>query len=260
MIHKCWELNKICSNLNFNYVLLYFEINIAKKWKYRQYPIFSSSVETKPSKPMPKFWKQLNTVFWYFECYCQEPVIEHFGCHLVLIKFCLCSPEAPCWVVLAYLLCFWLVDQKTKKFLSDTLDPVFGFTSLVRFSWSTADIMLREKGVPIHWYIICDHCCHVYLTWCMHDFQLSRMKSKCFCMNSRETLNFLLSSRKQPKSRKNAQFHGVFWIYAQFHGLHRQNLKFSQKFGGLLSLFECDKILSILSKLSSLISHLSSYK
>jgi len=45
-------------------------------------------------KPMPKFWKQLNTVFWLFECYCQGPRIEHFGCHLVLITFCLCSPEA----------------------------------------------------------------------------------------------------------------------------------------------------------------------
>jgi len=46
------------------------------------------------------------------------------------------------------------VDAKTKQFLSDTLDPVFGFTSFVRFSWSTADVIMREKGVPVHWYIM----------------------------------------------------------------------------------------------------------
>ena len=49
---------------------------------------------------------------------------------------------------------FSSVDAKTKQFLTDSLDPVFGFTSLVRFSWSTADIILREKAVPVHWYIL----------------------------------------------------------------------------------------------------------
>jgi len=45
--------------------------------------------------------------------------------------------------------------------LLDTLDPVFGFTSLVRFSWSTADIILREKAVPVHWYIYIYCQCYV---------------------------------------------------------------------------------------------------
>ncbi len=37
-------------------------------------------------------------------------------------------------------------DAVTKKFLRDNLDPVFGFPSIVRFSWKTAETLLEEKG------------------------------------------------------------------------------------------------------------------
>ncbi len=40
-------------------------------------------------------------------------------------------------------------DAVTKKFLRDNLDPVFGFPSLVRFSWKTAETLLEEKGVKV---------------------------------------------------------------------------------------------------------------
>ena len=40
-------------------------------------------------------------------------------------------------------------DPVTKKFLRDNLDPVFGFPSIVRFSWSTAEKLLEEKGVKV---------------------------------------------------------------------------------------------------------------
>lgn len=33
-------------------------------------------------------------------------------------------------------------DAVTKKFLRDTLNPVFGFPSIVRFSWKTAETLL----------------------------------------------------------------------------------------------------------------------
>lgn len=42
-------------------------------------------------------------------------------------------------------------DEKTKKFLTDFLDPVFGFPTFVRFSWSTADKLLDDKAVPMFW-------------------------------------------------------------------------------------------------------------
>ncbi|XP_018022197.1 ribonuclease H2 subunit A [Hyalella azteca] len=42
-------------------------------------------------------------------------------------------------------------DAITKNFLQRTLDPVFGFPSLVRFSWSTAESILQTKGVPVTW-------------------------------------------------------------------------------------------------------------
>lgn len=40
-------------------------------------------------------------------------------------------------------------DAVTKKFLRDNMDPVFGFPSIVRFSWSTADKILEEKGFKV---------------------------------------------------------------------------------------------------------------
>ncbi|XP_053152966.1 ribonuclease H2 subunit A isoform X2 [Hemicordylus capensis] len=42
-------------------------------------------------------------------------------------------------------------DPKTKEWLSQSLDPVFGYPQFVRFSWSTAQIILESKAVPVHW-------------------------------------------------------------------------------------------------------------
>lgn len=43
-------------------------------------------------------------------------------------------------------------DPITKKFLKNNFDPIFGFPSIVRFSWSTADNMLENSGDQIEWY------------------------------------------------------------------------------------------------------------
>jgi len=40
-------------------------------------------------------------------------------------------------------------DAVTKKFLLDNIHPIFGFPSLVRFSWKTSEKLLEEKGVKI---------------------------------------------------------------------------------------------------------------
>ncbi|KAK7068987.1 Ribonuclease H2 subunit A [Halocaridina rubra] len=42
-------------------------------------------------------------------------------------------------------------DPITKNFLMNSLDRVFGFPGLVRFSWSTAEKILEEKCVPTTW-------------------------------------------------------------------------------------------------------------
>ena len=41
-------------------------------------------------------------------------------------------------------------DAVTKKFLRDNFDNFFGFPSIVRFSWKTAENILEEKGVPVN--------------------------------------------------------------------------------------------------------------
>lgn len=40
-------------------------------------------------------------------------------------------------------------DPVTKKFLRDNFDQVFGFPSLIRFSWKTAETIIEEKGISM---------------------------------------------------------------------------------------------------------------
>jgi len=40
-------------------------------------------------------------------------------------------------------------DAVTKKFLADNIHPIFGFPSIVRFSWKTAEKLLDEKAVKM---------------------------------------------------------------------------------------------------------------
>ncbi|XP_052772416.1 ribonuclease H2 subunit A-like [Mya arenaria] len=42
-------------------------------------------------------------------------------------------------------------DPNTKKFMSDSLDRVFGFPQFVRFSWSTATKIIEKNGVVFRW-------------------------------------------------------------------------------------------------------------
>jgi len=42
-------------------------------------------------------------------------------------------------------------DPTTKKWLAESIDKVFGFPQLVRFSWSTCSNILDSRAVPVHW-------------------------------------------------------------------------------------------------------------
>ncbi|KAL3243489.1 hypothetical protein MRX96_020549 [Rhipicephalus microplus] len=42
-------------------------------------------------------------------------------------------------------------DPVTKKFLLENMDNVFGFPSLVRFSWSTAEKLLEDNAAAVMW-------------------------------------------------------------------------------------------------------------
>lgn len=48
--------------------------------------------------------------------------------------------------------CGYPGDKITQKWLRDNLDPVFGFPSLVRFSWKTSYALLEKEGCKIEWY------------------------------------------------------------------------------------------------------------
>lgn len=46
----------------------------------------------------------------------------------------------------------WTIDPMTVQFLESVMDPVFGFPTFIRFSWSTASRMLQEKqAAPVIW-------------------------------------------------------------------------------------------------------------
>ena len=42
-------------------------------------------------------------------------------------------------------------DEVTKSWLQRVIDPVFGFPSLVRFSWQTCQTILEEKAIKLIW-------------------------------------------------------------------------------------------------------------
>lgn len=43
------------------------------------------------------------------------------------------------------------LDPLTKKFLDASLNNVFGFVKLIRFSWSTAAVKLKKSCVQVKW-------------------------------------------------------------------------------------------------------------
>lgn len=42
-------------------------------------------------------------------------------------------------------------DEHTQKWLKKNVDKVFGFPSLVRFSWKPVHLILAKVGVPVRW-------------------------------------------------------------------------------------------------------------
>jgi ribonuclease H2 subunit A len=44
-------------------------------------------------------------------------------------------------------------DPRTKTWLRDHVDPIFGFPTFARFSWSTARIILERDAVSVSWYV-----------------------------------------------------------------------------------------------------------
>lgn len=47
--------------------------------------------------------------------------------------------------------CGYPGDEDTKSFLQASFDPVFGFPSIARFSWSTASTIIEERGYEAKW-------------------------------------------------------------------------------------------------------------
>lgn len=43
-------------------------------------------------------------------------------------------------------------DPRTVRWLQGNLDPVFGYSRLVRFSWSSCARILDERGIPVEWH------------------------------------------------------------------------------------------------------------
>ena len=42
-------------------------------------------------------------------------------------------------------------DPNTVKWLKTNLDPVFGYPTVVRFSWSTCRELLEDRAVEVQW-------------------------------------------------------------------------------------------------------------
>lgn len=46
---------------------------------------------------------------------------------------------------------FFHKDPNTKVWLQNNVDPVFGFPSVLRFSWKTSDEILNSAALPVAW-------------------------------------------------------------------------------------------------------------
>lgn len=44
-----------------------------------------------------------------------------------------------------------LSDPKTQAWIKSSLDPTFGFPSIVRFSWTTIKVVLEKDGHAVKW-------------------------------------------------------------------------------------------------------------
>jgi hypothetical protein len=63
-------------------------------------------------------------------------------------------------------------DERTKSWLLAHMDKIFGFPSIVRFSWSTCSKLLKEKAVAVDWYSV--------LCWLI-PCSLTRCTCVCCC-------------------------------------------------------------------------------
>ena len=52
-------------------------------------------------------------------------------------------------MVVSILISIHISDPVTKRFLADNCDPVFGFPTLVRHSWSTATKLIEENAYRV---------------------------------------------------------------------------------------------------------------
>lgn len=50
-----------------------------------------------------------------------------------------------------FLLKLIFIDPVTKDYLKANVDQVFGFPSIVRFSWSTAELVLKNEAAQVDW-------------------------------------------------------------------------------------------------------------
>jgi len=50
-----------------------------------------------------------------------------------------------------HLIYLYNLDPVTKEYLKKNIDPVFGFPSIVRFSWSTAELVLKNNAEQVDW-------------------------------------------------------------------------------------------------------------
>ena len=48
--------------------------------------------------------------------------------------------------------CGYPGDKLTRKWLEDNMDPVYGFPSIVRFSWKTSYQKLKDTGSKAEWH------------------------------------------------------------------------------------------------------------
>lgn len=98
-----------------------------------------------------------------------------------------------------------VVDPLTTAWLKSSVDGVFGYPALVRFSWQTTTRMLEDTACAVHWYDHCSIIWHGHFHHCVHAS--CNFDSTYKCVNASIDADAMPQVRTASRERPHKKWH-----------------------------------------------------